>query len=311
MLKKLRPMLFPASLLMSQALAASFFLTPVMAVNESYNPREMEKANAIISRAEAEIAKGNTKAANYEELISGLMLRKKAYFAGGETGDIDTRIYEANKSIIAGDPKNYTAETEILEHEIGIEKFDGQLEKAAAIVRDNPGGYKCRLLYGLLLYYGAEFDASIMEITRGISLVPAGDESVVARYKKVLSAANKYSTLMKKLLPGPSGEPKTAEECFQLAEIYLSREMSAHPQNIARGINMLKKSIEKNADFVQAYLLLGETHGDTKKDYKKAMNILRKIDKITTSGPYSKKARNLSQKYYKLNMAAPSGKKGK
>ncbi|HNY10609.1 MAG TPA: hypothetical protein PKK26_03360 [Candidatus Wallbacteria bacterium] len=311
MLKKFKPMVCPASLLIFQTLAAALFFTPALAINESYNPRTMEKANSIISGAEAEILKGNAKTVNYEELISGLMLRKKAYFAGSDTSDIDAKIYEANKSIIAIDPKNYTAEAEILEHEIDIEKFDGLLEKAAAIVRDNPASFKCKLLYGLLLYYNAEFDAAIMEITRGISLTPAGEDGVIAKYKKVLSSANKYSSLVKKLRPEPSGEPKTAEECFQLAEIFLSREMIAHPQNIAKGISYLNKSIEKNENFVQAYVLLGETLGDVKKDYKEAMNVLRKIDKITTSGPYSKKARNLSQKYYKLNMAAPSGKNRK
>lgn len=282
---------------------------PAAAVNEGYNPRAMEKANRHISQYESKISGGAATVENYEGLIEGYRMRMDAYFSKSDTSDTESSIYETYKKIEKIAPDHYTAAVEMIAREMVEKKFAGLEERAKKVVEANQSGYRGRLILGELRFYGADFDGAIMEITRGISLVPAGSEKELDRYKKLLAAANKFSAILKKSMP--TGEPKTHEDMLAAAKVFLSPEMSFLPANADKGIALLKKCAEKNERDAAVLIMLGEALGEVRGEYKEAMKILRKVEAASPEKAQLKRARNLSQRYYKLDLESGTKKKGK
>ena len=289
-----------------------------LAVNEGFNPRVMEEANKMISGYEAEILKNGATVDALEWIIRGLKIRKEAYFSdAGAAMEIDAKITEKYKKILEIDPSNYSASCELIESEMNAGSFDVKSGALDALVKNNPSRFHARLLKGRALFYAADFDGAIMEITKGVSMIPPEEKVETGYYKKLLESANKYAAVMRKNKPAAQAggaikeDAKSADAKFlyDSAVIYLDEEMIKCPSNIDKGISLLRSAIEKDPEFADAYLKLGETLGGLKSEYKEAMSVLTKIDKVARENAVLKRARVLRQKYYKLNMS--QGKKKK
>lgn len=279
------------------------------AVNERYHPRRMDEANRVISLYEVEISKGQATAENYAGLVEGLKKRRDAYFNHADASETEGRIYEAYKGMLAADPANYEAGVSVIEYEVEIGKIDGLLEKIEKLASSNPNAYRCHLLKGRILFYLADFEGSILEITRGISLMPADSGYDTAVYKKLLAAAGKFSAIVKKAPKDASGEPATAAALADAAAVLLDRDVARYPKNIDRAIELLKKSVEKDKNYARAYIMLASAVGDHRKNYREAMDWLKKLENVPCENALLKKARNLNQKYFRLSTAATLKKK--
>ena len=281
------------------------------AVNERFNPRMMDEANKIISSYEAQIVKDGPSVEAYEWIIRGLKMRDGAYFSNDAASELEGRIFESYKKILELSPSHYDANAEVIAREMERSNFDGLIERADKLIAANPSRFEAKLIRGRLLFYSADFDNAIMEFTHAIALIPSDRVSELDYYKKILETANKFSVAMKKLSPDGKSDPAEAPAMLELASIYLDKAMLKKPSNLDRGIELLKKSIEKDPNYAESYIKLGETLGEIKKDYKEAMNILRKADNIAKEKPVLKRIRLLSQKYYKLNLSKGKGKNKK
>lgn len=289
------------------------------AVNEGFNPRVMEEANKMIAGYEAEILKNGPTVDALEWIIRGLKIRKEAYFSdAGAATEIDAKINEKYKKILEIDPSNYDASCELIESEMNAGLFDGKTAALDGLVKNNPSRFQARLLKGRALFYAADFDGAIMEITKGVSMIPPEEKVETGYYKKLLESANKYAAVVKKNAPKKEADggairedakSADAKSLYDSAAVYLDEEMIKCPSNIDKGISLLRSAIEKDPGFADAYLKLGETLGGLKSEYKEAMSVLTKIDKIARENAVLKRARVLRQKYYKLNMS--QGKKKK
>jgi len=295
--------------LFSSFLALALAATSSYAVNERYHPRKMDEANILISQYEVEIARGNATADNYAGLIEGLKKRREAYFNRADGVEVESKIFEAYRGLLKVDPNNYQAGVSVIEYEVALGRIDGLQEKLETLVASNPGAYKCHLLKGRLLFYKADFDNSILEITKGISLKPANEVEDIVLYNKLLAAAGKFAQVMKKSPLGPSGEPVTAAACANIAAVYLDREVSKYPGNVDRAIELLNKCLDKDKTYVRAYIMMAQAYGDHKKNYKEAMNCIKKLENIPCESALLKQARNLNQKYFRLSTAAATKKK--
>jgi len=283
------------------------------AVNEGFNPRVMEEANKMISGYEAEILKNGASVDALEWIIRGLQIRKEAYFSdAGAAREIDAKITEKYKKILEIDPSNYSASCELIDSEMNSGSFDGKSGVLEGLVKNNPLRFQARLLKGRALFYAADFDGAIMEITKGVSMIPPEEKVETGYYKKLLESANKYAAVMKKNAPEKESgggvikedsKSSDAKFLYDSAVVYLDEEMIKCPSNIDKGISLLRSAIEKDPGFADAYLKLGETLGGLKGEYKEAMNVLTKIDKVARENAVLKRARVLRQKYYKLNMS--------
>lgn len=299
-------------------MAAMAFPGAALAVNEGFNPRVMEEANKMISGYEAEILKNGPTVDALEWIIRGLKIRKEAYFSdAGAAMEIDAKITEKYKKILEIDPSNYSASCELIESEMNAGSFDVKSGALDGLVKNNPSRFQARLLKGRALFYAADFDGAIMEITKGVSMIPPEEKVETGYYKKLLESANKYAAVMRKNKSAAQAggaikeDAKSADAKFlyDSAVIYLDEEMIKCPSNIDKGISLLRSAIEKDPEFADAYLKLGETLGGLKSEYKEAMSVLTKIDKVARENAVLKRARVLRQKYYKLNMS--QGKKKK
>lgn len=274
---------------------------PAFAINEKYNPRKMEAANAVISKYEIEISKAPTVEA-YEGLINGFKMRKESYFSANDCKDIDDKIYDAYKNILKIAPKNYNAMVYVIEEDMNKGRFEGISERVAEVLKDNAEQYKIRLLNGKLLYFDFKFEQAILEITKGITLMPESAGEEAKHYKKILTNANRFLNTIKKYMPAAVKEPESAQGYYEIAAIYLDNEMIKHSSNLETGIKYLNKCIEKDKNNGEAYVLLAEVTAERKQEYAEAMKILRNLDNIEVSKQLLKKARNLSQKYYRQNI---------
>ncbi len=282
------------------------------AVNEGFNPRLMHEANKIISSYEAEILKNGPSVESYEWIIKGLKIRKTAYFDEEAGEQIDSKINEKYKKILEIAPAHYEALCEIAGSEINAGLIAGQLDKLDAVVKSNPARYEARLLKGRVLFYNADFDGAIVEITKAISMVPGDKKDEISHYKKLLESANKFSVVMKKnaVDGGKSAivEDSSAQKYYLAALVFLDEEMIKYPANIDRGIELLKKAIEKDPGHCQAFIKLGQAQGEHGGDYKEAIKTLSRLDSLTKEKAVIKKARLLRQRYYQLSMAKDKGK---
>lgn len=289
------------------------FYGDAAAVNEGFNPRLMHEANKMISSYEAEILKSGPSIDSYEWIIKGLKIRKNAYFDDEAGAEIEAKITEKYKKILEIDPAHYEALCELIGSEINAGVIGGQLDKLDGIVKNNPARYEARLLKGRVLFYGADFDGAIVEITKAVSMIPAGKKDESSYYKKMLEAANKFSTVMKNNSADGKkniiAEDAGAQKYYSLALVFLDEEMIKYPANIDRGIELLKKAVEKDPGHYEAFIKLGETLGGLRGDYKEAMKMLTKVDFITKEKVVLKRARLLRQRYYQLNMSMEKPKK--
>ncbi len=161
------------------------------AVNEGFNPRVMEEANKMISGYEAEILKNGPSVDALEWIIRGLKIRKEAYFSdAGAAAEIDAKITEKYKKILELDPSNYDASCELIESEMNAGSFGGGTEALDGLVKNNPSRFQARLLKGRALFYAADFDGAILEITKGVSMIPPEKKVETGYYKKLLESAN-------------------------------------------------------------------------------------------------------------------------
>lgn len=310
------------SLMLSAALALSavFFAQAAFAVNEGFNPRVMEEANGMIAAYEAQIVKDGPSVEALEWIVKGLKIRKQAYFSdAGAAGEIDAKIIDKLKKIVELDPAHYDANCELIEAGMNAGSAEGAAAKLEALVKSAPARHEARLLRGRALFYAANFDGAIMEITRGVSMIPPEKKADVEYYKKLLETANKYSAVMKKNSPkGEAGAAikedaaaADAKALFETAAVYLDPEMVRCVSNIDKGIELLRRSVEKDPNYSAALLKLGETLGDMKGEYKEAMSVLTRLDAVAKEKADLKRARFLRQKYYKLNMSQGGKKKKK
>jgi tetratricopeptide (TPR) repeat protein len=291
----------------------AFFYGGAAAVNEGFNPRLMHEANKMISSYEAEILKNGPSVEFYEWIIKGLKIRKNAYFDYEAGAEIEAKISEKYKKILEIDPVHYEALCEIAGAEINAGLIGGQLGKLDGMVKNNPARYEARLLKGRVLFYSADFDGAIVEITRAVSMIPGQKKDETSYYKKMLEAANKFSMVMKK--NAADGEKdimakdSAAHKYYSLALVFLDEEMVKYPANINRGIELLKKATEKDPGHCEAFIKLGETLGALRGDYKEAMKALSKVDSLTKEKSVLKRARLLRQRYYQLDMTKGKTKK--
>ena len=283
------------------------FFGRAAAVNEGFNPRMMHEANKMISCYEAEILKSGPSVDSYEWIIKGLKIRKTAYFDDEDGAGIEAKITEKYKKILEIDPLHYEALCELIGAEINAGTVGGQLEKLEDIVKNNPARYQARLLKGRVQFYNADFDGAIVEITRAVSMIPAEKKDESSYYKKMLEAANKFSSVMKKNAADDEknliSEDSGAQKYYSLALVFLDEEMVKYPANIDKGIELLKKAIEKDPGHFESFIKLGQTQGGLRGDYKEAMKTLAKVDSIAKEKSVLKRARLLRQRYYQLNMA--------
>jgi len=283
------------------------------AVNEGFNPRMMHEANKMISCYEAEILKSGPSLDSYEWIIKGLKIRRTAYFNSEDGAGIEAKIIEKYKKILEIDPVHYEALCELIGAEINAGAAGGQLDKLDGIVKNNPSRYEARLLKGRVQFYNADFDGAIVEITKAVSMIPAEKKDESSYYKKMLEAANKFSSVMKKnAIDGEKNliaEDSGAQKYYSLALVFLDEEMVKYPANIDKGIELLKKAIEKDPGHCESYIKLGETLGRLRGDYKEAMKTLVKVDSITKEKAVLKRARLLRQRYYQLNISKGKAKK--
>jgi len=300
--------------------AAAAFLTAVprgaaFAVNEGFNPRVMHEANKIITDYEAQILKNGPSVEAYEWIIKGLKIRKEAYFASGGASEIDEKITEKYKKIIEIDPSHYESLCELIAAEINKGAVEGQIEKLDGLVKNNPSRYEARLLRGRALFYSADFDGAIMDITKAVSMIPGKNNADAGYYKKLLETSNKHSAVIKKNAPKglkeiiESSSAVEAVQLFELAGVFLDPEMVKCPANVKTGMDFLKKAIEKDPNYVEPYIKLGEALGEINCEYKEAMKVLSKVDNIAKEKSVLKRARLLRQKYYKLSMSKGKSKK--
>ncbi len=276
------------------------------AVNEGFNPRLMHEANKIIASYEAQIVQNGPSVEAYEWIIKGLEMRRTAYFTKDASEGFDEKIAEKHRKILEIEPLNYNSICGLISSGMSGGNIDDDLFKLGELVKSVPQRYEARLLSGKLLFYKADFDGAIMEITKAIALMPAGSTEEAAYYKNLLSAANKFSASMRRIAPAAKGaitEDAGAEPLYEQALIYLDDEMIKYSANIDKGIELLKKAVEKDSSYCEAYIKLGEALGSLKGDYKEAMKMLAKVDNITKEKSVLKKARLLRQKFYRLNMS--------